>query len=219
MSSSSKLAAISNYIQREYSQHKWEYLSITTVVFVSFIFAFLSEVTHLNDVVNYLAGGDFNLAQEIRQAPLEHFAPSTVAYGTAILYLLISCFRIVFGMRQTAVNRFKLNLLVPLANFYSTLCRAMIGGLLGITILTIIFDFKSYLWVFFLFSFIYPGLIMFVVQSMDRLVDPIAVLKIDKGSWGTRFVGILMLVLALVSGLAIYALDVLGDNIILIISE
>jgi hypothetical protein len=159
------------------------------------------------------------LAQEIRQAPLEHFAPSTVAYGTAILYLLISCFRIVFGTQQTAVNRFKLNLLVPLANFYSTLCRAMIGGLLGITILTIIFDFKSYLWVFFLFSFIYPGLIMFVVQSMDRLVDPIAVLKIDKGSWGTRFVGILMIALALVSGLAIYALDVLGDNIILMISE
>ncbi|MCU4677646.1 hypothetical protein N7931_18685 [Catenovulum sp. 2E275] len=214
MSSKSKVATIANFMQHEYSHHRWEYLTFTAIVFVSFVFAFLSEITHLNDAVNYLVGGDFNLAQEIRQAPLEHFAPSTIAYGTTFLYLLISGFRIVCGTQQTAVNWFKSNLLAPLINFYSTLCRAMLGGLIGITILTILFDFKSYLWIFFFFSFIYPGIIMLIVQSMAKLIEPIAGLKIDRGFLGTRIVGLLMIALALVSGLAVYLIDLIGKALL-----
>lgn len=213
-SDSNGIETIVRIARREYSDHRWEYITFTVIIFVSFLFALVSELTRLNDVINYLAGGNFNLAEEIRKAPLEHFAPNTIAYGTTFLYLLISGFRILCGTNLNAVNWFKQNFLAPLTRFYSTLYRAMFGCLFGITILSFLFEFSSYLWIFFIFSFIYPGLIMLIVQSMGKLVEPIPGLKIDKGFWGSRVVGFLMVLLALLSGLGVYAIDAIGDTIL-----
>lgn len=210
----SKAKIFINFVHHEYSHHRWEYQTFTIIVFICFIFAFLSEITHLNDAINYFVGGSYSLAQEIRLAPLEHFAPNTIAYGTTFLYLLVSSFRIICGTNQTAATWFNKNLLIPLTYFYSTLCRAMLGGLIGITILTFAFDFSSYLWIFFLFSFIYPIIIMLVIQSMSKLTKPIKGLKFDKGALGTRVVGLLMIVLALLSGLAVYILNIIGKTLI-----
>jgi hypothetical protein len=209
----SKVTRVARVLRTEYETHWWNYFSFTLFTFACFALAYIAEVLSISSMINNLVGSDFNLSREIRLAPLEHFAPTTIAYSAVLLFLLASCCRLVFGTNPRVAKIVTLRLLNPIVAFLSSLCRAMIGGLCGIAILNVVLDFSSFLWLFFIFSLIYPVFILLANQSIVKLLQPIEDLKFDTGFWGTRVVGLLMIVLGLLSSLIVYALEELGKKL------
>ncbi|EIW89580.1 hypothetical protein AGRI_05742 [Alishewanella agri BL06] len=208
-----KFAEVADALRIEYKTHKWNYLSFILFTFACFAIAYIAESLGIAAMINNLVGSDFSLSRQIRLAPLEHFAPTTIVYSVALLFLLVSCCRLVFGTNERVAGFVKQKLLNPIVAFFSSLCRAMIGVLLAVTLLNLMLDFDSLLWIFFLFSLIFPILVMSANQSMGKLLQPIEGLTFDTGFWGTRAVGLLMITIALLSSLGVYGLELIGNKL------
>jgi len=197
-------------IKNEYDLHRWEYLSFSIVVCLSSLAAYLTKISGLDGSIQYFTSESFVLSEEIRKAPLEHLAPDTLAYGTVLLYLFVGVFRIFFGTNKMAIQRAEKYVINPLIRFYTILCRAMIGGLFALALIYSVFDFESKLFVLFLFMCIYPIGYVFVVRSFREFINPMPKFKLDTGFWGTRVVGIILLLLLPVSAGGVYLIGIVG---------
>ncbi|MHA2936886.1 hypothetical protein ACXJY6_01175 [Vibrio sp. RC27] len=201
-------------IKNEYNIHKWEYLSFSIVVFLSSFVAYITKLIGLDQLIQYFTADNFVLSEQIRNAALEHFAPDTLGYGTVLLYLFVAIFRITFGTNKTAISHAEKYILNPLINFYTILCRAMIGGLFALALIIFVFDFSSKLFILFLFMCIYPIGYVLVVRSFKEFINPMPKFKFDNGWLRTRLVGFVLLLLLPISTAAVYLIDLIGKAIV-----
>tara|TARA_R110001583_G_scaffold72225_2_gene202478 strand:- start:125 stop:748 length:624 start_codon:yes stop_codon:yes gene_type:complete len=192
--------------RQEFNTHRWDYIAFFILTLLLCLAAKLAELVNIDWIVSTLAGEKREIAKEIKMAPLEHFAPNTIAYSLVLLYLFTSLVRIVFGVGNSLVDTIRLTVVAPIVRFYKMLCRAMIGGLLGYAVVCIFYCEKLYA-LFFVLVCIYPIIYLGVVNSFDILLSPLSWLPWPDAGWWARLNGFLMLVIIPVSIMLLYYLD------------
>lgn len=146
---------LSEILKNEYKQHKWEYLSFSILVFVSWLAAWVVDISGISYVIGLLLEKNFSVVESIRNTPFEHFAQDTIAYSMTMLYVYVCAHRILLAFNNTTLTFSEKNVINPIIKFNTILCRTMIGGLTAVAILAF-FSRKTlgYHYSFFLLIFI-----------------------------------------------------------------
>jgi len=183
-----------NIIKKEVFDCKLEYLSFFILTLISYFFAWMIKISNISYILNKLTNQQILSYKSITNIPLEHFAPNTIAFSLASLFLLGCMHRIIFGVNAKAIQIAKDIIFNPIINFISQLCRAMIGILLGASFWALIFSKNKLLSIFFIVMMIYPIMYIIFSHGTISLIMPVSKFKEENKFWLPRIVGVGMLI-------------------------
>ncbi|MDP4534706.1 hypothetical protein Q3O60_00670 [Alkalimonas collagenimarina] len=201
---------LKEFTKIEYSEHRWDYFSFFILTILLCLASKLVELAQIDVLVSFLAGEEKGIAKEIREAPMEHFAPNTIAYSLVFLYIFTACIRICLGSEHPWLDIIKAKLIAPIIKFYKVLSRAMIGGLLGYAVVCIFYCEHMYA-LFFVLACFYPVLFIVVVNSFQTFLSPIEKLPFSDRGHMSRLVGFIMIFIIPIAVAILYYIE-LGLN-------